>query len=66
MKKTGYLVWVNDDQFWHSTLGSAQKRSRLAKLRGNDSLIVGFQSNPSSWRRGWPEVLEDGRGLCRA
>jgi hypothetical protein len=46
MKKTGYLVWVNDDQFWHSTLGSAQKRSRLAKMRGNDSLIVGFQIQP--------------------
>ena len=46
MKKTGYLVWVNDDQFWHSTLGSAQKRSRLAKMRGNDTLIVGFQVQP--------------------
>jgi hypothetical protein len=46
MKKTGYLVWVNDDQFWHATLGSAQKRSRLAKTRGNDTLIVGFQIQP--------------------
>jgi hypothetical protein len=46
MKKTGYLVWVNDDQFWHSTLGSAQKRSRLAQMRGSDTLIVGFQIQP--------------------
>ena len=46
MKKTGYLVWVNDDQFWHSALGPAQKRSRLAKKKGNDTLIVGFQIQP--------------------
>ena len=46
MKKQSYLVWVNDDQFWHSTLAAAQKRSRLAEGRGKDTLIIGFEVRP--------------------
>jgi len=46
MKKQGYLVWVNDSQFWHTTLAAAQKRSRLAEGRGKDTLIVGFEMCP--------------------
>jgi hypothetical protein len=43
MKKTGYLVWVNDDQFWYSTLEAARKQSKRAEIRGNDTLIVAFE-----------------------
>ncbi len=57
MKKTGYLVWVNDDQFWHPTLGSAQKRSRRAKMTGNDTLIVGFQIQPFLVEEGMTKSL---------
>ncbi|HEY3197375.1 MAG TPA: hypothetical protein VGJ57_05140 [Nitrospirales bacterium] len=46
MNKQGYLVWVNDNQFWHSSLAAAQKRSRLAEGRGKDTLIVGFELCP--------------------
>jgi len=46
MNKQGYLVWVNDSQFWHATLAAAQKRSRLAEGKGKDTLIVGFEVYP--------------------
>jgi hypothetical protein len=46
MKKTGYLVWVNDDQFWHSTLEAARKQSKRAEIRGNDTIIVAFEIRP--------------------
>jgi hypothetical protein len=46
MNKQGYLVWVNDNQFWHSSLAAARKRSRLAEGRGKDTLIIGFELCP--------------------
>jgi hypothetical protein len=46
MKKPGYLVWINDDQFWHTTLLAAQKRTRVARTHGKDTVIVGFCIQP--------------------
>jgi hypothetical protein len=46
MKKTGFLVWINDEQFWHTTLSSAQKRADRAARGGDDTLIVGFEIRP--------------------
>jgi len=57
MKKLGYLVWVNDTQFWHASLGAAQKRSRHAEGRGKDTLIIGFEIIPYVVGRGVSRTL---------
>jgi hypothetical protein len=44
--KTGYLVWVNDEQFWHADLKAAQRRANRAERSGHDTLIVAFEVHP--------------------
>lgn len=39
MRHTGYLVWINDDQYWHRTMRRAHARVRLGKLSGKDTVI---------------------------
>jgi hypothetical protein len=39
MHHTGYLVWINDQQYWHRTMQGAHARVRLAQLSGKDAFI---------------------------
>jgi hypothetical protein len=39
MRRKGYLVWINDDQYWHRTMRGAQARVRLGQLSGKDAFI---------------------------
>jgi hypothetical protein len=34
MHRRGYLVWGNDDQYWHRTFRVAQRRVVLAQAQG--------------------------------
>jgi hypothetical protein len=39
MNHGGYIVWVNDEHYWHPTLESAQRRLNSARLHGKDTFI---------------------------
>ena len=46
MKTSGYVVWVNDQSFWHRTQEGAQKRVFHAELRGHDVFIHALNEGP--------------------
>jgi hypothetical protein len=37
MHTTGYLAWVNDQQYWHREFRAAQARVVLARFSGKDT-----------------------------
>jgi hypothetical protein len=39
MKRTGYIVWVNDRQYWHRSLATAQQRADDARRSRKDVVI---------------------------
>ena len=39
MKRTGYIVWVNDRQYWHRSLATAQQRADDARKSRKDVVI---------------------------
>ncbi len=39
MHHTGYLVWINDEQYWHRTMRNAHARVRLGQRSGQDVVI---------------------------
>ena len=39
MRHTGYLTWIDDDQYWHRKYGAAQARVVLAQFSGKDTLL---------------------------
>lgn len=39
MHHTGYLVWINDEQYWHRTMQRAHARVRLGQRSGQDVVI---------------------------
>lgn len=51
MHHAGYLVWVNDDQYWHRTLRGAQARAMLGQRGGNDTLVRSLKPPFVAW---WP------------
>jgi len=44
MKRTGYIVWVNDRQYWHRSLATAQQRADDARKCRKDVLIGDLNS----------------------
>ena len=51
MRRTGYLVWVNDEQYWHRTRRGAQARAKLGQRGGNDTLVRSLKPPCVAW---WP------------
>jgi hypothetical protein len=39
MHTTGYLAWINDEQYWHREFRAAQARVVLAQFSGKDTLL---------------------------
>ena len=39
MKSTGYVVWVNDNRFWHRTLKRATTRAAADGRVGRDAFV---------------------------
>jgi hypothetical protein len=39
MKRSGYIVWVNDRQYWHRSLATAQQRADDARKSRKDVVI---------------------------
>lgn len=39
MHHTGYVVWVNDEVYWHRSFRAAQARVVLAQFSGKDTLL---------------------------
>jgi hypothetical protein len=44
MKRTGYIVWVNDRQYWHRSLATAQQRADDARKSRKDVVIGNLMS----------------------
>jgi hypothetical protein len=44
MKRSGYIVWVNDRQYWHRSLATAQQRADDARKSRKDVLIGDLSS----------------------
>ena len=44
MKRTGYIVWVNDHQYWHRSLATAQQRADDARKSRKDVVIGNLTS----------------------
>ena len=49
MHTTGYLAWINDDQYWHRTFRTAQARVVLAQLSGKDTVLRRLQRPCAVW-----------------
>lgn len=41
MYTTGYLAWINDEQYWHREFRAAQARVVLAQFSGKDTVLRG-------------------------
>lgn len=51
MHHTGYVVWVNDEVYWHRRFRAAQARVVLAQFSGKDTLLRALAPPQSVW---WP------------
>ena len=51
MRHTGYLAWINDEQYWHRTLRAAQARVVFAQESGKDTLVRSLKPPFAVW---WP------------
>jgi hypothetical protein len=49
MHYTGYLAWINDDQYWHRDFRAAQARVVLAQFSGKDTLLRSLKFPSSVW-----------------
>ena len=39
MHHTGYVVWIDDEQYWHLTMEGAKARVRAGQLSGKDTFM---------------------------
>jgi len=47
MHHTGYIVWVNDEQYWHRTRQHADARVQGAVRDGKDAVVRPLDPMPS-------------------
>jgi hypothetical protein len=61
VRYTGYLVWVNDEQYWHRTVREAQARAMLVQRGGKDTFVRGLKPPFVAW---WPSQPPGRRAAC--
>ncbi len=54
MHYTGYLAWINDEQYWHREFQAAKARVVLAQFRGKDTVLRSLTFPSSVWSASQP------------
>jgi hypothetical protein len=49
MHRSGYLTWINDEQYWHREFRTAQARVVLAQFSGKDTILRSVKSPCAVW-----------------